>query len=84
MDSNTLHEKYKKSEVNGLPFSFFKTNRDKLFKNIRSKFKSHTKNSVMVLQGASEQPRYDTDVNHCYFLQEANFYYLTVKYFMLI
>ena len=77
MDSKRLHEKYKRIEIDGLPNSFFKTNRDKFFNNIKNKFSTINKNIAIILQGGSDQPRYDTDILNNYFLQESNFYYLT-------
>ena len=81
MDSNSskslLNSKYKKSEIEGLPNSLFTDNRNRFFKNVKAKFPTLPSKSVMVIQGGSDLPRFDTDVEHCYFLQESNFYYLT-------
>ena len=64
-------------EIKGLEPSFFQLNRENYLKNLRMRFAHLNENSVIVLQGASLSPKYDTDTNYYYFDQESNFYYLT-------
>ena len=64
-------------DIKGLEPSFFQLNRENYLKNLRMRFAHLNENSVIVLQGASLSPKYDTDTNYYYFDQESNFYYLT-------
>ena len=64
-------------EIKGLDPSFFQLNRENYLKNLRMRFSHLNENSVIILQGGKDAPRYDTDVNYYYFDQESNFYYLT-------
>jgi Xaa-Pro dipeptidase len=68
---------YSKMELTGLPVEFFQQNRTRYFKNLNIRIPNLNSNSVVVLKGGEEIPRYDTDVNHYHFYQESNFYYLT-------
>jgi Xaa-Pro dipeptidase len=64
-------------ELTGLPQDFFAINRKNYFDNLEAMLLGLQKNSIIVLQGGKEVPRFDTDVVHYHFNQEANFYYLT-------
>ena len=65
------------SEITGLPPSFFELNRTNYLNNLKIRFPQLNQNSIIALQGGSDQEKYDTDVNYYYFDQESNFYYLT-------
>jgi Xaa-Pro dipeptidase len=64
-------------ELTGLPPSFFKLNRERYLNNLNIRIPDLNTNSVIVIKGGEEIPRYDTDVNYYHFYQESNFYYLT-------
>lgn len=68
---------YPYAELNGLKNSFFTKNRKKYLENIYKMLTGLEKDSIIVLQGGNEIPRYDTDVVDYHFQQEANFYYLS-------
>lgn len=63
-------------DLKGAPNSMFKTHRANFINNLQLR-KEFPENSVLLLKGGKEIPRYDTDVNHYHFYQESNFYYLT-------
>jgi len=75
--SNKHKEDYKSIEIEGLPPSFFELNRANFFENLKTKLKNYETDSVLILQGGSDIPRFDTDVISYIFLQESYFYYLT-------
>jgi Xaa-Pro dipeptidase len=68
---------YKTAELAGLPVKYFEKNRENYFSNLSKRIPNLNLNSVIVLKGGDEIPRYDTDINHYHFCQESNFYYLT-------
>lgn len=68
---------FSKCELTGLPFEFFIPNREKFFLNVNQLSPQLEKDSILVLKGGDELPKYDTDISYVYFSQEANFYYLT-------
>ena len=68
---------YKTAELVGLPIEYFEKNRERYFSNLVKRIPNLNLNSVIVISGGDEIPRYDTDVNHYHFCQESNFYYLT-------
>ncbi len=72
-----LKDSYKDVELVGLPPSFFQVNRDSFYSNLKLKLKNYEQDSVFILEGGVEVPRFDTDVVAYLFLQEAYFYYLT-------
>lgn len=74
---NTELFDYSKVELTGLPNSFFEKNRESFFGFLDTFLPELEKNSVLLLKGGDDIPRYDTDTNYCHFFQEANFYYLT-------
>ena len=66
-----------KAELNGLDNKLFKENRSNFLKNLSIRLTNLEKQSIIVMQGGSELPRYDTDVNIFHFIQDSHFYYLT-------
>ena len=52
-----------KAELNGLDNKLFKENRSNFLKNLSIRLTNLEKQSIIVMQGGSELPRYDTDVN---------------------
>jgi len=68
---------YPTAELTGLNNHFFSKNRNKYFKNLNRMLTGLDNNSILVLQGGDEIPRYDTDVVDYHFQQDANFYYLS-------
>ncbi len=77
MESTKKITDFKNLELEGLPIEYFEKNRSRYFKNLNLRVPNLNKNTVIVLKGGDEIPRYDTDVNYYHFLQESNFYYLT-------
>ena len=73
--NNRINTQY--SELVGLPFEHFQKNRSKYISNLSLRMPNMNKNSLIVLKGGLETPRYDTDVSHYHFYQESNFFYLT-------
>jgi Xaa-Pro dipeptidase len=78
MDKNS--NDYRLLELTGLPPKFFEQNRKNYLQKLNAKLlninKDGNKNSVIILEGGEEIPRFDTDVVHYHFQQESNFYYL--------
>jgi Xaa-Pro dipeptidase len=68
---------YKTIELNALPQAFFKEIRQNYLDRLNAMLIGLKQNSIIVLQGGDELPRFDTDIIGYYFQQEANFYYLT-------
>lgn len=64
-------------ELKGLPNSLFTANRDRYLKNLARLLPNLDQDSVLVLKGGSEIPKYDSDTVYFHFYQEANIYYLT-------
>ena len=77
MDTISSTINLKTAELTGLDISLFKKNRMNFFINLASRHTSMEKQSIIVMQGGSGLPRYDTDVQTFHFIQESNFYYLT-------
>lgn len=74
---NPANNDYKYVEFTGLPNEFFTLNRTNYLNNLERMLTGLEKNSIIVLQGGDEIPRYDTDVVNYHFAQEGNFYYLS-------
>lgn len=74
---NDIEADHQLAELTGLPPSFFEENKKNYLKNIQSMLTGIEQDSLIILQGGNEIPRFDTDVVHYHFQQEANFYYLT-------
>lgn len=72
-----MSDDYLNAELTGLPNSFFEQNRQKLLSNIDLYLPNLDKDSILLLKGGDNAPKYDTDSSYCEFYQEANFYYLT-------
>ena len=71
---------FSKAELTGLPTSFFDVNTKKFFQTAKTRLldtKVIDQNSILALKGGDDIPKYDTDIDYTYFMQEANFYYLT-------
>ena len=68
---------FSKMELTGLPVKFFEENRNKYFNKVKERIENFNEDSVLILKGGDEVPKYDTDTSYYYFYQEANFYYLT-------
>ena len=58
---------YKTAELAGLPVKYFEKNRENFFSNLSKRIPNLNLNSVIVLKGGDEIPRYDTDINHYHF-----------------
>jgi len=74
---NKRLEGYPMAELKGLNNSFFTKNRKKFYNNLIKMLTGLNRNSIIVLEGGKEIPRYDTDVVDYHFQQDANFYYLS-------
>lgn len=74
---NVIHKDHKLTNLEGLPINFFKQNRDNFIKNLKQKYPQYEKDSLLLLEGGKEIPRYDTDTPSFSFIQESNFYYLS-------
>lgn len=68
---------FSKMEITGLPVPHFEANRAKFFDTALKRIEALKKGGILVIKAGDEIPRYDADVPHFYFFQEANFYYLT-------
>lgn len=71
-----MKEDFSKTNINELHPSFFTNNKNHFFKSL-SKIKDLESNSILILKGGDEIPRYSTDTVNYNFLQDSNFYYLT-------
>lgn len=65
------------SEIKGLDPEFFIEKRNNLIAGLKRRFSGLNTNSILVLRGADEPTKYDTDTNYYYFGQESCYYYLT-------
>lgn len=74
---NIIEKDYALANLSGLPSTYFKENRERFFNKLLTKYSDIEKNSVLILKGGREIPRYDTDTVNYHFTQESNFYYLT-------
>ena len=74
---NSSPVNYDLMELTGLPIEYFKNNLSRYLANLAIRIPDLNTNSVIVLKGGDEIPRYDTDVNNYHFYQESNFFYLT-------
>jgi Xaa-Pro dipeptidase len=52
-------------------------NRKNFLSNLSNKLENFEKNSILVILGGQDIPRFDTDVVNYHFVQDPNFYYLT-------
>lgn len=68
---------YRYMELSGLPAEYFKKNRERYLSNLNLRVPNLNTNSVIVIKGGEEVPRYDTDNKYYHFFQESNFFYLT-------
>jgi Xaa-Pro dipeptidase len=68
---------YQLSELKGLPNEYFTKNRQNYLTNLKRMITGMEPNSILILQGGNEIPRFDTDVLDYHFQQEGNFYYLS-------
>lgn len=73
----SVRNEYERCELEGLPTSFFLTNRQNFIKNLKERLTELPPNSFLFLMGGKELFKYDNDDDYHYFLQESNFYYLT-------
>lgn len=74
---NTKLKGYPTAELLGLNNNFFTKNRKSFLANLNRMLTGLDNDSILVLQGGDEIPRYDTDVVDYHFQQDANFYYLS-------
>lgn len=71
-----MKDDFSKVNINDLDNSFFIDNKNWFFKSI-SNIKDIEKDSILILKGGDEVPRYSTDTVNYNFIQDSNFYYLT-------
>ena len=76
MEQNEFNS-LKTAELTGLENSLFKKNLSNFLNNLDSRHSNLEKQSIIVMQGGSGIPRYDTDVQTFTFIQDSHFYYLT-------
>ena len=68
---------FSNANLTGLSNELFELNTKWYCQNLKSKLKNFKTNSILLIKGGKEVPRYDTDTVFYHFIQDSNFYYLT-------